>query len=470
MQVKCGQCNAGYTLPAERLVPGRRVQFACRHCGERIVVQVPQEGADHAASSAAAAASSAPERRGPDPLARPLAEPKVEARPDEPRWFVAAPDGSHRKLAESELEAEIRTGAVTGDTLVWRKGLAEWLPAASTDRWQPLLSSLFVAPDAATVDDPALAAAAIAASPSSQRMRRQTDLAFASPLPAGPGPGVADDSYHDSLGGDAETRWGIAAVGDDAAAEPSEQEAAPAASQIAGLSGGDTSQAAVSLPVVRAARLDAPSAQRSRDRLSERRMPSAGHRLAAHRAESGGRAPGHDPRLTQSVNLGPVGGHGARHPLAGGPAMAPAAMAPSGPPPHVRESGGQGRDGAEAGSDGLWAPATDTYVGPRDNFTRRLGSSSERELLLAHVERERNGQRELRRWQIATLGASCVAIIGLAIAGAAMLHARRTQQALAACTAQVPATQHRANADPGTAPGGHAGSDSVAVNDRRHAP
>ena len=159
MQVKCGQCNAGYTLPAERLVPGRRVQFACRHCGERIVVQVPNDPAVVAAEVAPVVA----QRRPHDPLARVLAEPQVEARPDEPRWFVAAPDGSHRKLAESELEAEIRSGAVTPETLVWKKGLAEWLPAAGVERWQPSLAAVVAPPDAATVDDPALASLAIAA-------------------------------------------------------------------------------------------------------------------------------------------------------------------------------------------------------------------------------------------------------------------------------------------------------------------
>ncbi len=43
MHVRCSHCHAGYTLPAEKLSPGRRVQFACRHCGQRIVVQVPGE-------------------------------------------------------------------------------------------------------------------------------------------------------------------------------------------------------------------------------------------------------------------------------------------------------------------------------------------------------------------------------------------------------------------------------------------
>ncbi len=448
MQVKCAQCNAGYTLPAERLVPGRRVQFACRHCGERIVVQVPNDAGAEPVQPAAA-----PARRGPDPLARPLAEPQVEARPDEPRWFVAAPDGSHRKLAESELEAEIRAGAVTGETLVWRKGLAEWLPAAATERWQAIVAALEVAPDAATVDDPALAEVAMAASPGGQRVRRQTDLAFAASLPVG-----GHSTRADSGGAEGETRWGIAAVGDDdggshdagshdggsrdGGSQAREAEAAAlAASQVAGLSGHDASQAAVSLPVVRAARLDAPAAQRSRERLSERRMPSAGHRLPAHRADPVSRGSSQDPRSSQGAAPGGAAAHGHAHAVHAAAAAHPSAAPMAGSP---RDPAVQPRDGGEAGSDGLWAPATDTYVGPRDNFTRRLGGSNERDLLLAHVERERSGQRELRRWQIATLAASCVALIGLAIAGAAMMHARRAQQALAACTAQTPASAHRA--------------------------
>lgn len=350
MQVRCEHCHAGYTLPAERLTPGRRVQFACRHCGQRIVVQVP-------------AAEAAPE--------------VAPAPADEPRWFVAAADGSYRKLAESELAAAISTGDVGAQQLVWCKGFDEWLPAGEVPRWRPLFGDAGGASAPAPADRTVHQAQALHddgdADEERRRQRRRTEVGLGDPTSelesqatepapaaaASAGQEVAPTEHSDVLapGGDA-TRTDQPVV---SVEEPE------VASSIAGVGSSDASQAAVSLPIVRAQRPE-PIARRADSGL--------------HRAR-----------------------------------------------PRVAPRGGQ--EVAEGGE--TWAPGTDTYIGPRDNFTRRLGSGAERDALIAQVETAKAQRLELRRWQAVTVAACGVAFVALLLAAWAMFERRVAAEALKTC-------------------------------------
>jgi hypothetical protein len=49
------------------------------------------------------------------------------APPAEALWAVDYPDGQDREFTTAEVIAELERGAVTGTTLVWRDGMAEWL-------------------------------------------------------------------------------------------------------------------------------------------------------------------------------------------------------------------------------------------------------------------------------------------------------------------------------------------------------
>jgi hypothetical protein len=424
MQVRCEHCHAGYTLPAERLTPGRRVQFSCRHCAQRIVVQVP-----------AAAAEPAP-------------QPAV-ADPDEPRWFVARAAGSYRKLAESELATAIAGGEVAPEALVWCKGFDEWLPAAQTERWAHAYGA--DGADAShrhSASAPA-SEAAVAEQGAGQRRRRSTAVGLggaddheasgaAQPAASTHAPpaarrDAASASY--SAGGHqghAPTRQGesgafaanveaharapseghaasaqveatrfVAAAGDDddpavAAAAAAESDAtntnlAVVHQSVAGVSSSDLGQAAVSLPVVRPQRADS-GIQRAQPRPAEHRHAPSGR-------------------------------------------FSPAAQ-PSGTPIDHRAEGQHAEAG---GDDASWAPATDTYIGPRDRFTRRLGSAAERDLLIAQVERARQHREEVRRWQIVAVAACVVAIFALLLATWGMIGRRVAERSLASCTAKTPA-------------------------------
>jgi len=151
MRVQCENCASTYTLPDSRLTPGRRVQFACRHCQHRIVVAIPdlktsnytaaaQEAIAHVALVAARA-------QPPRPMATAVA------------WFVAGEDSQQNRMTEAGLAAAIAMGTVGPDTLVWRKGYAEWRRAGETEEWAARLAGLPAAGQSPPAADTAAAQA-----------------------------------------------------------------------------------------------------------------------------------------------------------------------------------------------------------------------------------------------------------------------------------------------------------------------
>ena len=68
------------------------------------------------------------------------------------------------------------------------------------------------------------------------------------------------------------------------------------------------------------------------------------------------------------------------------------------------------------GDSAVWSPATDTYIGPRDPHTFRIGSEQERQSLVAHVELEQALRTQIRRWQMVTIAATLVASLAIALA------------------------------------------------------
>ena len=136
MRVQCDRCGSSYTLPEERVAPGRRLQFQCRHCQHRIVVSVPElavatvpqpmlqpsplAGRGAALSSSLGASN---------PLA---ASPILSSAPPAGRvlWFVGSPAGQQQRMDTEGLRAAIADGTVTRDNWVWKKGMAEWQRAA----------------------------------------------------------------------------------------------------------------------------------------------------------------------------------------------------------------------------------------------------------------------------------------------------------------------------------------------------
>lgn len=114
MRVQCDQCGASYTLPSERVAAGRRLQFQCRQCQHRIVVQVPETVVQPSVAAAV-------------PVARVL-------------WFVSTAAGQQQRMDSEGVKAAIAQGTLSRDTWVWRKGMAEWLRAGDCADLQPWLA------------------------------------------------------------------------------------------------------------------------------------------------------------------------------------------------------------------------------------------------------------------------------------------------------------------------------------------
>ncbi len=155
MRVQCEQCGSSYTLPEQRVAPGRRLQFQCRHCQHRIIVHIPAEPEVAVEPSAAVPAAA--------PAARVL-------------WFINAASGQQRMDSDG-VRAAIAEGAVLADTWLWRKGMAEWAKAAEVADF----AGSFAEPNPTRALEPIAAApvqaAAVVAAPAAGAAQAVVELA-----------------------------------------------------------------------------------------------------------------------------------------------------------------------------------------------------------------------------------------------------------------------------------------------------
>ncbi len=424
MRVTCDNCGAGYTLPDHKLSPGRRVQFNCRHCSHRVVVSVPAE----------------------EVVAGPI-QPAAASR--EPRWFVANADGSYQKLAESEVAALIDSGELAAATLIWRKGFGEWAPAGQTAPWVERFAQR------AAASAPPSAQASPAPPPAAQPVRRASAAHSAPPAAQPSGPRRSRPRR--------KTDRGPAGAADAAGADNA---TLAGQASVVGTAGPSRGQEAVSLPIIRPNRAPSGVVPSRQPRPSPRRTSGT------HRAPSGvasgpqpaapaaSAAPA--PQVSVRVNAAHLQPGGQQHADgAGGRSAASrrspsqrvdnrrppsqATQAPRGPAgargpeesgrfaPGAQPSGTPMDGGARPDDGTAWSPATDTYIGPRDRFTHRIGSDQERRHLLAQVEREGRLRRELRRWQWVALATAAVAIVAFGVAIFGLVGMRMAEKRAAAC-------------------------------------
>ena len=85
------------------------------------------------------------------------------------------------------------------------------------------------------------------------------------------------------------------------------------------------------------------------------------------------------------------------------------------------------------GDSAVWSPATDTYIGPRNPHTFRIGSEQERQSLVAHVELEQALRTQIRRWQMVTVAATLVATLAIALAVYGWVSMRSAKAEAVAC-------------------------------------
>jgi hypothetical protein len=158
MKFLCGNCKAKYQIADEKL-EGRTLRMICRECGKEIIIQGKLRAPGYPAAGAARGAIPAPPARASSVLAedfrRQLGErpPERRAAPPMEQWHVAINDIPVGPMNRSELVRKIELGAVNADSLAWREGLDDWMPA----RQIPELAILFApppAPSAAAMYEP----------------------------------------------------------------------------------------------------------------------------------------------------------------------------------------------------------------------------------------------------------------------------------------------------------------------------
>lgn len=110
MKISCQSCGAKYNI-ADDKVRGKIVKIACKKCGARIEI----------------------DGREPEAQAHDQDETRVfdQAGPGAPgagadSWTVSIDDNDQREVNTQQLIELIRAGTVSGDTFVWRDGMADW--------------------------------------------------------------------------------------------------------------------------------------------------------------------------------------------------------------------------------------------------------------------------------------------------------------------------------------------------------
>ena len=396
MRVTCDRCGSSYTLPEARVAPGRRLQFQCRQCQHRIIVQIPTEN-----------------EVGVQGVERTPQAPPTVARV---LWFISTAGGQQQRLDTDGVRTAIAEHSVVADTWLWRKGMAEWSKAGEVADF----AMLFGEPDSTRAMEPV--AAPIAAPPQATGVAPTTS-------PRAPGGGAHDQAVVE-LGRPAML------VGSNVAGAASVHKGA----------GFQTDQRAIPMPIIRVTTDGAEAIGRDlrqrRDiqpasRANEPLRPPAGNRAARPAAQA--QTPGEDlaslrPELRSGRRpIKPRDGSrsGAEQ---SGRTSAYAAM------PDDDEDG---QDGDK--SKGPWSPATDTYQGQRSRHTRKVEDrdrESAIEWAAAMERRDAEAQslrKSLQAWQRLAFAGLIALVVLLLLTALLTVRMRDAQEAAARCPAQVEA-------------------------------
>jgi predicted Zn finger-like uncharacterized protein len=103
MKIVCDSCQAKYSIADEK-VQGKAFKIRCKKCNHIIVV-----------------------RSGGAPAADAAAEPKPAPAEAQGTWYIVVEGEQVGPLAEPDIAARLGRGEITGETLVWKEGLADWM-------------------------------------------------------------------------------------------------------------------------------------------------------------------------------------------------------------------------------------------------------------------------------------------------------------------------------------------------------
>lgn len=140
MKISCQSCGAKYNI-ADDKVRGKIVKIACKKCGARIEIdgrEPEAQAQDQDETRVFDQAGEGPPGTGAD------------------SWTVSVDDNDQREVNTSQLVDLIRQGSVSGDTFVWRDGMADWQAVRDIGELQQAFSG---APPVATSHAPSAPAA-----------------------------------------------------------------------------------------------------------------------------------------------------------------------------------------------------------------------------------------------------------------------------------------------------------------------
>ncbi len=160
MKISCQSCQAKYTIADEK-VAGKTVKIKCKKCGATIVVHGEGGAAGAPGLEAAAVAASHEDESEGEGDTRVFGNEGGPA-PGSDEWTVTITDDDQRSLTPAQILIEFQRGVITGDSYVWKDGMADWLPLSSV----PELMAVVGAPPRPAAGAPvAYAAPVIAAAP-----------------------------------------------------------------------------------------------------------------------------------------------------------------------------------------------------------------------------------------------------------------------------------------------------------------
>ena len=130
MRFSCPSCSKMYRLPPDRLAGYQRAQISCPNCKASIIVR--DLGGDLLDARMAT-------REVSGPVLVTDVRPQSAIVPADPTWFVAVGRDRKGPFTPLQLSELLAISTISGQSLVWQKGMANWVPMNDVLELRPLL-------------------------------------------------------------------------------------------------------------------------------------------------------------------------------------------------------------------------------------------------------------------------------------------------------------------------------------------
>src|SRR5215471_12473397 len=199
MKIVCDSCGTKYSISDDK-VRGKAFKIRCKKCSHIIVVRSTAASMPVAEGSSSAQALPITEGSG---LTTPASSDNA--------WHIVVEGEQVGPLSASDVRARLSRGEITGETFIWREGLADWQKISSVAEFEDAgggdddAGTPFPSQPPTTVYPPGTAESAFAASPAGGEpdvfaapttvsSAPSPDL-FASPVAAAPQPAASSFSF-----------------------------------------------------------------------------------------------------------------------------------------------------------------------------------------------------------------------------------------------------------------------------------